>query len=467
MLIPVVLSGGSGTRLWPLSRAAYPKQFCDLLDESLMAKTLKRARRLGSPWTLTTESLALMTKRAHREAEVPEEQILLEPKGRNTAPAIAFLCRFLQLRGQGDATVAIFPADHLISKQKEFERAIALAERCAREGWVVTLGIEPNYPATGFGYIEIDRTESVRADGDLFARRARGFREKPDAATAKRFVASGDFFWNAGIFVFQADRMAEHFARLAPDTWRAFSELKLDLSNLAEAYERAPAASVDYAIMEKLSELACVPCDLGWSDLGSWDDVADVAAREGRSAIGGRADAIEIDAKNSFVFSTANKLFALVGLDDVTIVDTPDAMLAVRKGSAQRVREAAEIAGKLRPGVEKFHQFERRPWGGFSVLRDEAHYKFKHIYVEPGAQISYQSHAKRAEHWIVVRGRGEVTLEGEIIPVQAGGSVRIPLGAKHRIRCVGAENLEFIEVQTGTYFGEDDIVRYQDDYDRK
>jgi mannose-1-phosphate guanylyltransferase/mannose-1-phosphate guanylyltransferase/mannose-6-phosphate isomerase len=216
--------------------------------------------------------------------------------------------------------------------------------------------------------------------------------------------------------------------------------------------------------MEKLAEQTCVPCNLGWSDLGSWDDIAELPAAQ--TAAADRAQIVTVGADRSFVYSQTKKLFAIVGVDDLILIDTPDALLAVRRGQSQRVREATEAAAKTNPGIEKNHVFEIRPWGGFVVLSDEPHYKSKHIYIEPGARISYQSHAKRAEHWIVVRGSGEVTLDDRAIPVEAGSSVFIPIGAKHRVRCTGSENLEFIEVQTGSYFGEDDIVRYKDDYDR-
>ena len=462
MLTPFVLSGGSGVRLWPLSRSAFPKQFCRLLDESLLTKTLRRLRPLGEPWTVTTRELGMLTERVHRELGIPVENIVREPIGRNTAPAIALICRLMQLRGEGRAIAGVFPADHAIGRPDEFDRAVASAEACARDGLVVTLGIRPDRPATGFGYIEIDPDRTLRA-----AFGVRGFREKPDLETATEFVATGRFLWNAGIFIFEADRMASHFATFLPEIWATCAELRLDLGNLESLYAKMPSISVDYGIMEKLGEAqACVPCDLGWSDLGSWDDIAAFAEGSDVGALAGSSQTVAVDSGGSFVFSSMKKVYALVGAEDMILVDTPDALLAVKRGCSQRVREVVDLAAQAKPGIEKQHPFELRPWGGFTVLCDETHYKSKHLFVEPGAQISYQSHVRRAEHWIVVAGTGEVTLDGRAIAVGTGSSVFIPIGAKHRVRCTGPENLEIIEVQTGSYFGEDDITRYQDDYGR-
>lgn len=467
-MIPVVLSGGSGTRLWPLSRAQFPKQFCELLDESLLQKTLQRVRGLDSPWVLTVKDLDVLTARVMKEIGLSSQQIIAEPMGRNTAPAIALLCRLFELRGQPQAVVGVFPADHLVTNEAAFRSALALAEEAASKGYVATLGIRPNKPATGFGYIETQANARF-SKGDVRAFDVAGFREKPDRATAERFVASGNFFWNAGIFVFQVARMCENFRTLMPELWAAMSTLKPDLSNLREVYQASPAISIDYGIMEKLREQVCVPCDIGWSDLGSWDDVA---ALDGQPANGSapkldnHAHVVASGSKDSFVYAAAPKVYGLVDVEDLIIVDTADAMLVTRRGHSQNVRAVVDKLNEQRHVTARSHLSESRPWGRFTVVRDEPHFKSKILVIDPRAQISYQSHAKRAEHWIFVSGRGEVILDDKVIAVQTGSAVFIPLGAKHRVRNTGTEPLEFVEVQTGSYFGEDDITRYQDDYNR-
>lgn len=462
-MIPVVLSGGAGTRLWPLSRAKLPKQFVELLDESLMEKTLRRLKPFGSPWALTVRELEILTGRVFRYLELPADQMLFEPAPRNTAPAVALLCRVLELRGQANEIAAVFPADHLVTDETNFREAVQTACLAAESGLVATLGVKPTYAATGFGYIETIKPTSIM-HGAHKAHEVEGFREKPDAATAEKFVKAGTFFWNAGIFVFRVATMIGHFKVLMPELWNAMRELKPDLSNLCTVYERAPKISIDFGVMERLKEQVCVPCDVGWSDLGSWDDVA-AAEKSGLYANGAHV----VDgsgAGGNFAFSSEQKVFGFVGVSDVIVVDTADATLIAKKGQTQDVRSVVDQLSKQGHLAATDHRFELRPWGRFAILKDDAHFKFKIIVVDPKAQISYQAHAKRSEHWIFVKGAGEVVLNDKTIAVKAGGSVFIPLGAKHRVRNTGAVPLEFIEVQTGTYFGEDDIQRYQDDYNR-
>jgi mannose-1-phosphate guanylyltransferase/mannose-1-phosphate guanylyltransferase/mannose-6-phosphate isomerase len=462
-MIPVILSGGSGTRLWPVSRAKFPKQFNDLFDESLQTLTLKRVGALGKPMIVTSITLRDFTEKKAKEAGFPEVDIVFEPVGKNTAPAVAVLCRVLEMRGKEKEVVGVFPADHLIESQDVFLSALDLAEKCAAQGKVVTLGLKPKTPETGYGYIQ---TQSVpfSYNDKLSSFSVVKFHEKPDVDTAKKFLAAGSYFWNAGVFVFSVGHMIELFKKYQPQIWQGVLALKPDLSNIKEIYEKFPSISLDYAVMEKLSgeELVCVPCDPGWSDVGSWDAVAEVYERTGRS----KGDPIEVDSKNNFVLPKSDKSYAFVGVDDLIVVDTEDALLVSAKGKTQDVKTVVERLKKEAPKLALEHVFEERPWGRFEVLRDKEHFKSKVIRVNPQSQISYQSHAKREEHWIIVKGKGEVVLNDQVVPVQVGSYVKIPLGAKHRIRNPNAEPLEFIEVQLGTYFGEDDIVRYQDDYKR-
>ena len=462
-MIPVVLSGGSGTRLWPVSRAKFPKQFNALFEEPLQNLTLKRVGALGKPMIMTSIGLRDFTEKKALEAGFPQIDVVYEPIGRNTGPAVAVLCRILEQRGLSHEIVGVFPADHLVEDQEVFLSALDLAEKGAKLGKVVTLGLKPKFPETAYGYIQTGRLP-ISYNTKLSSVSVVRFHEKPDLETAKKFLADGSYFWNAGIFVFPVALMVELFKKYQPQIWQAVANLKPDLSNIKEIYEKLPSISLDYAIMEKLSneELLCVPCDPGWSDVGSWDAVAEVYQRTGRSS----GNPIEVDAKNNFVLPHPDKRYAFVGVDDLIVVDTEDALLISSKGKTQEVKTVVERLKKESPRLAVEHVFEERPWGRFEVLRDRPHFKSKIIIVNPNSQISYQSHGKREEHWITVKGQGEVILNDEVIPIKVGSYVKIPLGAKHRVRNTTAESLEFIEVQVGTYFGEDDIVRYKDDYQR-
>jgi len=455
--IPTILSGGSGTRLWPVSRTKFPKQFCELFEESLFKMTLERLKPLGSPWVITNAALKILTETVMREAKVPLEQALYEPKANNTAPAVALLCRVLELKNQSDAIAGIFPSDHLVQNDRAFESAVKLGIECAKKKQVVTLGLKPTYPATGYGYIEVAE-KTFAEQGSLKAYPTRGFREKPNEQTAEDFIQSGNFFWNAGMFIFEVATMIAHFRALMPETWAVISELKADLSNLKEVYQRCPAQSIDYGIMEKLKEQVCIPCDLGWSDVGSWDEIAKLCQTD---------DIIETGGHSNFAYSKNKRVVAFVDTHELIVVDTPDAILVTKKGSTQKVKHVIEALQK-RDDVRLIeHSFEYRPWGKFEILRDTDDFKSKVIHVNPGQQLSYQSHTKRAEHWVIVRGQPEVILNDQLHRLKPGESIFIPQGAKHRIRNPHEfEIVEFVEVQVGSYFGEDDIVRYQDDYKR-
>jgi mannose-1-phosphate guanylyltransferase/mannose-1-phosphate guanylyltransferase/mannose-6-phosphate isomerase len=462
-VIPVILSGGSGTRLWPVSRAKYPKQFCELFDESLQTATLKRLSRFGEPWIITSVTLRDFTEKKAKEAGFPHIRAIFEPNGKNTAPAIALLCKVLEFEGRDQEIVGVFPADHLVQKEDVFLAALDLAETSARENKVVTLGLKPTEPATGYGYIQTEK-QPYNYKKQVSSYAVLKFHEKPNRALAKEFLRDGSYYWNAGIFIFPVHVMIDLFEKYQPQIWDALSVLKKDLSNLKEVYASLPSISIDYAIMEKLTkdDLLCVPCNPGWSDVGSWDAVAEVYEKSGRS----RGNPIEVDSKNNFVLPKPDKRYAFVGVDDLIVVDTEDALLVAKKGETQKVKMVVDRLKSESPKLAKEHTFEERPWGRFEILRDKEHFKSKVIRVDPKQALSYQSHAQREEHWVIVRGKGEVVLNEQVIPVQAGSYVKIPLGAKHRIRNPGPEPIEFIEVQLGSYFGEDDIVRYQDDYNR-
>ena len=460
-MIPVVLSGGSGTRLWPVSRQSFPKQFCDLLDESLYSKTVNRLKPLGTPWTITVSQLGVLTERALKDASVPLSNVVYEPFGKNTAPAIALLCKIFEDQGHTNEVVGIFPADQLIENEDSFRKAVIAGVEWAEKGEVVTLGVKPTFPATGYGYIETAGSAGSSASG-ISALKASGFREKPNESTAREFISRGTFYWNAGMFIFRVSRMIELLKTHAADVWTEVSQLSPDRANLKDIYSRVKGISIDYAVMEKLTSHVCIPCDFDWSDVGSWDAVAEVLSRKPTS----QSSIVNVEAESNFVVPASGKTYAFVGVDDLIVVDTADAILISKKGMTERVKDVVDKLKSLEATTATQHPFEVRPWGKFEILRDTDQFKSKRISVDAGAQISYQSHAKRAEHWIIVEGTGEVILDDEVIPVQAGKHVHIPTGAKHRIRNTGTVPLDFVEVQLGSYFGEDDIVRYQDDYKR-
>ena len=460
-MIPVVLSGGSGTRLWPVSRTKLPKQFCQLFTNSLHSMTLQRLAQLSQPWVVTSANLKDLTEKQVRDLNLNPANIIYEPMAKNTAPAIALLCHILTQRNLSDEVVGIFPADHLIEKEDVFLSAVNLAQEEAKKGKVVTLGIQPDQPATGFGYIQTTK-EFNSKHGDLKSFAVVKFHEKPALETAQKFLAEGNYFWNAGIFVFKVSTMTALFQKYQPEMWSQIEKIKSDMSNAKEIYATLANISIDYAIMENLSSdtLSCIPSDISWNDVGSWDAIADLLS-------GNNGHKVQINGEGNFVHSNINgKTYAFTDLSDIIIVDTADALLVTKKGSSQSVKEVVDLLKLKKPKIVAEHVFEERPWGKYEILRDTEVFKSKVIHVNAQQQISYQSHAKREEHWLITQGAGEVVLDDQIIQVKPGTYVKIPLGAKHRIRNTGDKTIEFVEVQMGSYFGEDDIVRYQDDYNR-
>jgi mannose-1-phosphate guanylyltransferase/mannose-6-phosphate isomerase len=459
-LISLILSGGVGTRLWPLSREKLPKQFSPLFEPSLFSQTVKRQEVMGEVFVCTSESMRTLTESAQRHDGLNITEAFYEPHGRNTAPAIGLVCQWLVQKGRGQEVMGVFPSDHWIEKRDVFYEVLKLAEQCALQKQIVTIGLQPTYPATGFGYIHCGG-QSVASLGQRQAFPVQSFKEKPSFEVAKSYIEQGQYFWNSGMFVFQVDTMAKAFESYLPETWTLLSELKTDLSNLTDIYDRLDSESIDFGIMEKASNQVNVPCDVGWSDLGSWDDMA-VAAQDARQT----ERRLFEKSRNCYVYSDTSKWVCLSHVDDLLVVDTEDALLVTRKGESQSVKNLVDQLKKKKATVVTDHVFENRPWGYYRNLYEEKNFKAKVIQVDPGQQLSYQSHQKRAEIWVTVEGTGEVVLNDEVIPVQKGVVVNIPLQAKHRMRNTGSAPLKFVEVQLGDYFGEDDITRYQDDYQR-
>lgn len=464
-MIPVILSGGSGSRLWPISRTSHPKQFCDIFDEPLLEHTLKRMQPTGTPMIVTVNSLKVLTDRCMSNLNLPLENIIYEPFPKNTAPAVALLCHVLDMQGKRNEVVGVFPADHLVADEKKFLEIVKLAEKCAHEGQVVTLGVQPDHPSTGFGYIECTK-ENYQQTSAFIVRKVRQFSEKPDSATAKTFVESGNHFWNAGMFVFKVDVMIKAFQTFLPDVWKIVSQINKERTNLSEKYAEVQSVSIDIGIMEKLAEQVCIPSDIGWSDLGSWDDYAKMADLGLISQGTNKAKTVSHDAKNNFVFSVKEKTIAVVGIDDVFVIETPDALLVGKKGRSQDTKKIVETLEKKKDKITTEHTFDHRPWGKYEIISDDSEYKIKVIAVNPGQQLSLQSHLHRSEHWVIIDGVGEVVINEQTLQVSPGSSIVIPSNSKHRMRNTGTKVLRFVEVQTGDYFGEDDIKRYDDDYNR-
>ncbi len=465
-ILPVIMSGGSGTRLWPVSRSKFPKQFCELLDQPLHTLTLNRLKIFQPPLIVTSMNFRDLTESDLRVNKFKTEKVIYEPQPKNTAPAIALVCRYLEIMNRTSEVVGVFSSDNLILNEAAFYDAVNAAGLAAEKNQIVTLGIKPHKPETGFGYIQVQD----RAVGTLVPTPVLKFHEKPSLDLAQNFLNEGTYFWNAGIFIFKVSKMIELFKRFEPEMWNLVSTIDQSFSQMSEVYSKVKSISIDYAILEKLnsSELSCVTCDIGWSDLGSWDALA-----EARNSIKkDQSEQItEVSSKGNAVVGLPDKNYSFAGVDDLIVVDTADALLICKKNESQKVKE---IVDKLKlSSIKSFkklteeHVFENRPWGRFEILKNEDHYKSKIIRVDAGQKISYQSHAKRSEHWILVKGEAIVVLNDKEIPVKMGEHIFIPQGAKHRIINSTATAVEFIEVQVGSYFGEDDIVRYQDDYGRQ
>lgn len=473
MLIPVILSGGAGTRLWPVSREAHPKPFMQLPDgQTLLNKTYRRAASLPGVQeivTVTNRDYYFRTKDEFLAAHTGQTgAYLLEPVGRNTAPALALAALFCAERYGVDAPMLVLPADHLIANQTAFAEAVAVALELARLGRLVTFGIQPTAPETGYGYIEAGESLGV-------GRAVRRFVEKPDHATATDYVASGRFYWNSGMFCFQAGRLLEEMAAACPDVLAAarhcwaqtVAKVPVDSAMIeldTDSFKQQPDISIDYAVMEKSTNVAVVPCDLGWSDIGSWNALGQLVQPDenGNRCIG---DAVLVDTANTFIQSEQH-LVAAVGVTDLLIVDTADAVLVAHKDKAQDVKQVVQRLKQNGHEAYRHHRTVFRPWGSYTVLEEGPRFKIKRIEVKPGASLSLQMHHHRSEHWIVVSGMAKVVNGERELYVNTNESTYIPAGHKHRLENPGKLDLVMIEVQSGDYLGEDDIVRFEDKYGR-
>lgn len=471
-LVPVILSGGSGTRLWPVSRRAHPKPFMKLVDgESLAEKTFRRALSVadgGPVLTVTSRDYYFYTRDLYDEISGAghDHPFLLEPIGRNTAPAIALAAHFLSERLGPGTTMLVLPADHLIRDTVRFEAAVKCASDLAGRGYLVTFGVHPTHPETGYGYIR--RGKGI-AGTDGFEVAA--FVEKPDLETAEAYVDSGDYDWNSGMFCFTAgaylEALAEHAPGIAAAVERCWAEMDREQRPLEiplEAFRACPSDSIDYAVMEKADRCAVVAGDFGWSDIGSWKAMAELYESDAAgNRIQGRA--VLVETRDCFV-KGENRLVAAVGVNDLVIVDTGDAVLVANRDRAQDVKEVVGQLSELKDQAADYHRTVYRPWGSYSILEDAEDCKVKRLVVKPGQVLSLQKHHRRAEHWTVIRGEAKVRIDDDEFLLRPNESTYIPVDTRHRLENPGAEDVHLIEVQTGDYFGEDDIVRYEDIYGR-
>src|SRR5438034_6947694 len=474
-LIPIILSGGAGTRLWPLSRESAPKPFMPLPDgETLLAKTVTRAAALpgvAAMMTITNRDYYFHTKDVYAGANValpPRMIYLLEPFGRNTAPAVALGALAAEAHSGGDATLLVLPADHLIRDTAAFALAVDRAQSLARAGWLATFGIEPSSPETGYGYIE--SAEALDIENTF---RVKRFIEKPPLADATAYVASGRHAWNSGMFCFTPATILEAFSRHAPEVldavrpvWNALkASSNVTMLEIDPAlFAAVPDISIDYAVMEKADNVAVVRGSFDWSDVGSWQAVSALTEPDA-SGNRGQGERVAIDTRGTFVHAQ-DRIVATVGVDNLVIVDTPDAVLVAHRDQLQRVRE---VVGELKARGHdsyKLHKTVSRPWGAYTVLQEGSGFKIKRIEVRPGGILSLQLHHRRSEHWVVVSGEARVTNGEHVYPIRTNESTFIPQETRHRLENPGLEALVMIEVQCGSYVGEDDIVRFDDQYGR-
>lgn len=470
-IVPVILSGGSGTRLWPLSRQSRPKQFLPVVEEklTLFQSTLKRLQgipKLEKPLIICNEDHRFMVAEQLRQLNLMSQGIILEPLGRNTAPAIALAALHLSITSP-QALLLVLPADHVIQNHKAFTAAVELAASAAQQGHLTTFGITPTHPETGYGYIQkgllITPYETVY--------QVQRFVEKPNEILAKAYLSSGDYCWNSGMFLFRADSYLQALQEFQPDILSKCKQ-SLDMAIVDSDFIRIPEEhfalnpniSIDYAVMEKTPEAAVVSLDAGWSDVGAWSAVWEVSERDTAGNVI-RGDALICNSTNNLIYSE-KRLVSLIGVNDLVVVDTKDATLVAKRDQVQNVKTIVEQLKQQNRPEALFHREVDRPWGVYDSIDTGERFQVKRITVKPGAKLSLQQHHHRAEHWIVVKGTAEVTCNDKTFLLTENQSTYIPLGAIHRLANPGKVTLELIEVQSGSYLGEDDIVRFEDQYGR-
>ncbi len=450
-MIPIIMSGGSGQRLWPISKEKTPKQFLEIFGKSLIEQTIERLANFKSPILLTTKKY--QESIAARDA-LKDLECIYEPYANNTGPAVALLCRYLQMQGKESEVVGLFPSDHYIEKVSLFNEVVSIASSSALENdSILTIGIKPTEPATGYGYINIESNHAA----DVYS--VNNFIEKPNQALAENLIQDESNLWNSGIYIFKVSTMITEFKKKLPFMWKTLMRLNQDLSNVEEIYNQLEKISLDKCLIEKVENLKCIPADLGWVDLGSWDQISKL---DGKLNLVSQEKKVIDNNNSNFICSETEKDYIFIDVENLIVVDSDQGLLVCHKNSSEKIKPALE---ELKKSESKDPE-SVRPWGQYEVISDENNFKFKRITVKPQKRLSYQSHQKRSEHWIVLKGQAKVTLNDEEINLSQGQHIFIDKEAKHRIENPTTDELVFLEVQLGESFCESDIVRYEDDYGR-
>ena len=466
MIVPVILSGGSGTRLWPLSRKLYPKQFLALINEtSLFQDTITRLPEgVSDPIIICNEEHRFIVAEQLRQIKSKSKGIILEPIGKNTAPAIAIAAMSI-LNEKEDSILLVLSADHLIKDMQKFQDSLQIANRIADEGKMVTLGIQPHKPEIGYGYIEVDNSKKNKYYNII------SFREKPNLVDAKKYLDSGNHYWNSGIFIFKASSYLEELEKYEPEIFnickQSFKKATKDLDFIRldnEEFQKCENKSIDYAVMEKTKNGMVVPFNGTWSDIGSWDALWDAKTKDINNNVS-EGDVITTKVKNSYIHST-NRLVTVNDVSDLVIIDTQDALLVSSKKNSQEIKNIVQKLNDDDRNESKSHRKVYRPWGYFDSIDLGKNFQVKRILVNPGAKLSLQKHKKRAEHWVIVKGIALITCGDKVFKLKENESTYIPKGETHRLENHEKIPLEIIEIQTGNYLGEDDIIRLDDDYKR-